>query len=288
MMVATDMAAPASGEQFTDADYVLFREYVRERIGIVYSPPRRRIFENRLYSRIHALNLKDPQAYFRFLAFHPERDEEFLRLVSVLTNNETFFFRERPTLDSVVELAKRKLASTASETSRFRILSAGSSSGEELGSLSILAKEAGIDSARLELVGVDIDVAMINTAQSGLYRNKSFRNTDPEFLVRFFLPEGEHRRLKPALHAQLQFRWANLIDATTLRFPRAFDVILCRNVLIYFDPPTVERVVRSLHGLLVDDGTLVTGVSESLATLPFLFDPVRRDGVVHYQKASLK
>lgn len=272
----------SSGEAFSLEDYLLFREFVREKTGIVYSAPRRRIFENRLWSRIQALSLTTPAAYLRYLTFHQDRNEEFLRLVSVLTNNETFFFREQATLNAIVKLAQQKAPT------RFRVLSAGSSSGEELGSLAILAKEAGVDLERLELTGVDIDVTMVNTAQSGLYRNKSFRNTDPELLVRFFTPEGEHRRLKSSIHRQLQFRWANLVDETTMRFPHPFDAILCRNVLIYFDQATIERVVRTLHGLLTPGGILVAGVSESLAHLPFLFDPIRQDGVVLYKKAELK
>lgn len=284
----TSFGAATRDNSFSDADYVQFREFVRERTGIVYNAPRRQIFENRLDSRLRALGLADPRAYYRYLTYHSDRQDEFLRLVSALTNNETFFFRERTTLDAVISRARDKLAKTGPSAARFRILSAGASSGEELGSIAMLAKDSGIDLERLELFGVDIDVAMVNSAQAGLYRNKSFRSTDPEHLVRFFVPEGEHRRLKPSIHRLLNFRWANLVEAATLQFPRPFDVILCRNVLIYFDTPTVERVVRTLHGLLAKDGIMMTGVSESLASVPFLFDPVRKDGVVQYIKTPLK
>ena len=267
---------------FSNDTYILFREFVRERVGIVYSEPRRRIFENRILSRIRALELESGEAYFRYLSFHPNREQEFLQLVSVLTNNETFFFREPATLEAVIA----RIRATPSK-GKIRILSAGASSGEELSTVAILARIAGIDLERLELTGIDIDVAMIEHSRDGRYRNKSFRNTDPENIVRFFVPDADVRRLKPAIHQHLEFRWANLVDETTLRFPHSFDVILCRNVLIYFDSETVERVVRSFHGLLADDGVLVTGLSESLASLPFLFDPIRDDGVVLYTKVPL-
>jgi len=258
--------------------YVLLREFVREQFGIVYGASRRSIFENRVLTRVTALDLPDVEAYWRYLLFHPNREDEYLQLASVLTNNETFFFREEVVLSTVVELLRARKAPV-------RVLSAGASSGEELASLAMLLLETGVDLADVELQGVDLDVRMVEAARAGLYREKSFRKVAPQRIVRFFAPEGEGRRLKPAVRHHLDFRWANLVHEPTMRFPARFDVVLCRNVLIYFDLPTVERVVSTLHGLLANDGYLAVGVSESLAHIPFLFDPQRRGaGAVLYQK----
>ena len=265
---------------FSDELYVLLREFVRERTGIFYGPSRRSIFETRIGTRIQALGLPGPEAYHRHLLFHPSRREEFLELASVLTNNETFFFREEPTLGV---LADRLLTAGGPR----RVLSAGSSSGEELSTLAMLLKERGADLERLTLTGVDLDVRMVAVAQEGVYRNKAFRRTSPERLVRFFSPEGDGRRLRPVIHKHLEFRWANLVDPTTMRFPHPFDVILIRNVLIYFDAPTVEKVLRGLHSVLAPDGVLAIGVSESLAHIPFLFDPFRAGEVILYRPQPL-
>lgn len=265
---------------FADDVYVLMREYVRERTGIFYGPARRSIFESRVMSRVQALGLPGPEAYHRHLLFHPGRQDEFLELASVLTNNETFFFREEPTLTA---LADRLLSAGGPR----RVLSAGASSGEELSTLAMLLKERGADLDRIGLQGVDLDVRMVATAREGVYRTKSFRKTSPERLVRFFSPEGEGRRLKPIIHRHLEFRWANLVDPATLKFPHRFDVILIRNVLIYFDAPTVERVLRGIHGLLAPDGVLAVGVSESLSHIPFLFDPFRVGDVILYKPQPL-
>lgn len=276
------MSAPAlvrSGP-FSEELYVLLREFVRERTGIIYGPSRRAIFETRIGSRIQALGLPGPEAYHRHLLFHPTRHEEFLELASVLTNNETFFFREEPTLAA---LADRLLKAGGPR----RVLSAGASSGEELSTMAMLLKERGADLERMTLTGVDLDVRMVAAAREGVYRTKAFRRTSPERLVRFFSPEGEGRRLRPVIHRHLEYRWANLVDPATLRFPHPFDVILIRNVLIYFDAATVERVLRGLHGLLAPDGVLAIGVSESLAHIPFLFDPFRAGEVILYRPQPL-
>ncbi|RMF18239.1 MAG: protein-glutamate O-methyltransferase CheR [Candidatus Dadabacteria bacterium] len=275
-------ASGGGAGQFDDGLFVLFREYVRQRTGLNYALSRRRIFENRIMTRVQARGMPSPEAYYRYLHFGPDRDAEFLQLVSALTNNETFFFREEATLAAIVERA----ASRRARRRRFRVLSAGASSGEELSTLAILIRERGLDLDEFELFGVDIDVQMVETARAGVYRSKSFRNTDPERMVRFFVPSGDQRKLKPSIHQHLDFRWANLVDAATLRFPHPFDAVMIRNVLIYFDQDTVQQVVKHLHGLLRDDGVLVTGVSESLANVPFLFDPHRENGVVIYQKLA--
>lgn len=268
------------GNPFSDELYVLLREFVRERTGIFYGPSRRGIFESRIGTRIQALGLPDPAAYHRHLLFHPSRHEEFLELASVLTNNETFFFREEPTLGVLAD----RLRAVGGPR---RILSAGSSSGEELSTLAMLLRERSVDLERMTLTGVDLDVRMVGVAQEGVYRNKAFRRTSPERLVRFFSPEGEGRRLRPVIHKQLEFRWANLVDPATMRFPHPFDVILIRNVLIYFDAPTVEKVLRGLHAVLAPDGVLAIGVSESLAHIPFLFEPFRAGEVVLYRPQPL-
>ncbi len=276
-------ATPSDSAHFDFDTYVLLREFIRERTGIIYSAHRRAVFENRISTRIQALNLPDAAAYYRYLTFHAARDDEFLQLASVLTNNETYFFREATSLEAALGWVREH----RTDGEPMRILSAGSSSGEELCTFAMLGRERGVDTSEFELQGVDLDVRMLETAQAGIYRNKSFRNTSAERIVRHFLPEGEGRRVRPAIHRYLSFRWANLVDASTLRFPHKFDVIFCRNVLIYFDQDTTEQVAATLHGMLKDDGILVTGVSESLSAIPFLFDPERVDGVVLYRKLPL-
>lgn len=280
--VASPAGAPIAEARLAGETYVLLREYVRQRTGLVYGASRRRIFENRVLSRVTALGLGDANAYYRYLLFHPDRDQEFLQLASVLTNNETYFFREQRTLDALVDML-----ATAPRSRRIRILSAGASSGEELATLAMLLREAGLDPGRVDLHGVDLDVRMVEMARHGVYRSKSFRQVDPERIIRYFVPEGDGRKLKPSIRSHLNFRWANLVEPGTLRFPHRFDAVLVRNVLIYFDPETVELVLRNLHGLLAEEGLLVVGLSESLSHIPFLFDPIRHKGAVLYRKVPL-
>ena len=149
------------------------------------------------------------------------------------------------------------------------------------------ASDAGVNLDRVKLRGVDLDVAMVETAKSGHYRTKSFRAMPPDKMVRYFTPSGDDKVLKPSILSHLDFRWANLVDDKTLVFPEPLDIILCRNVLIYFNLDTIEHVARSFNRLLADDGFLVIGVSESLSNVPFLFDPARRGNIVTYDKIPL-
>jgi chemotaxis protein methyltransferase CheR len=265
---------------FSDTAFHLLRDLVRTRCGIFYSDNKRFLFEQRLNTRIVQLGLHDGEAYYRYLLFHPRREEELLSLYSVLTNNETYFFREVASLKALVHLILEEW------DHRFplRVLSAGCSSGEELATLAILLYEAGIDLDRAELWGVDLDPRMIELAQSGLYRSRSFRDTPPEALIRYFQPEGEERKLKGLIHRHLHFRWGNLVDPRTLVFPNLFDVILCRNVLIYFDDDTTKKVIQHLHSLMKNEALLVIGLAESIAHIPFYFDPFRHQDVILYRR----
>jgi chemotaxis protein methyltransferase CheR len=264
----------------SDTAYLLLRDLVRDRCGIYYGDHKRFLFEQRIHSRIVQLGLQDGEAYYRYLLFHPRREAEFLELFSVLTNNETYFFREVASLKALIGLLLEEWAP------RFplRILSAGCSSGEELATLAILLYEAGVDLNRTELWGLDLDPRMIELAQSGLYRSRSFRDTPPEALIRYFQPEGEERKLKGLIHRHLHFRWGNLVDPRTLVFPHPFDAVLCRNVLIYFDEDTTRKVIQHLHSLVRRKGILVIGLAESIAHIPFYFEPFRRDGVILYRR----
>lgn len=266
--------------QFSDTAYLLLREFVREKCGIYYGENKRFLFEQRLLTRITHLGLNDPEAYYRYLLFHPRREEELFELYSVLSNNETYFFREAGALRALVHL----LLKERGRERPLRILSAGSSSGEELATVAILLYEAGVDLQDTELYGIDLDPRMVEWALSGRYRQRSFRDTPPEALVRYFHPEGDERRLKGMIHRHLKFRWGNLVDPRTLVFPAPFHAVLCRNVLIYFEEKTTEKVVSHLHHLLAREGVLLIGMAESLAHIPFYFTPFRYEEVILYRR----
>jgi chemotaxis protein methyltransferase CheR len=255
-------------------------------MGIVYGENKRFLFEQRVNVRIKALDLRTPEEYYRYLLYHPKKDNEFLELASVLTNNETYFFRELNGLKAFVDLLltayEKKKRKEPFPT--LRVLSAGCSSGEELVSLAILLYEKGIPLDRTELWGIDLDVKMIEIAQVGRYRSRSFRDTPPEYLVRYFLPEGEERKVVPQIHKYLRFRWGNLVDPKTLYFPHPFDGILLRNVLIYFDIPGVEKVLKNVFPLLPEGGYLLIGLSESIAHIPFYFSPIRHNNIILYTR----
>lgn len=265
---------------FSDTAYLLLREFVREKCGIYYTENKRFLFEQRLNTRIVHLGLKDAEAYHRYLLFHPRKELELLELYSVLTNNETYFFREVTALQALVDLLLREW----DRRHPLRILSAGCSSGEELATLAILLYEEGVDLNETELLGIDLDPRMIEWARQGLYRMRSFRDTPPQALLRYFQPEGDERRLKNMIHKHLQFRWGNLVDPRTLVFPHPLHAVLCRNVLIYFDEKTTERVIRHLHALLRSEGILLIGLAESIAHIPFYFNPFRHREVILYRR----
>ena len=266
-----------------EPDMLVLEEWVRAKIGISYRDHRLSLFSMRVNPRVQALGLASVDAYVEYLNFHPRRQSELQGLITRLTNNETYLFRERVQLDVMVQTLIPEVLRRRPEV---RVASAGCSSGEEAVSIvSLWSHVSSADLERLQVFGLDIDLDILEKARAARYGDNSFRGVDPVFRYKFFDTHEGAFVPKSHIRAQTSFRWANLFDDASLGPKDAFDIILCRNVLIYFDEDGKRRVARNLYERLRPGGYMIVGLSETLSDVSYDLEPRRINSVlVYYRK----
>ncbi|HEX6668674.1 MAG TPA: protein-glutamate O-methyltransferase CheR [Gemmatimonadales bacterium] len=249
---------------FPAADLKLLGDLIQERFGLTFDGVRREILAARLGPRLRELHLDSPRAYYEYLRFHPLRDAEFDRLPALVTNNETYFFRETRQFDILVGhvLPERRAAAPGRP---LRILSAGCSSGEEPYSVGMALQGAGHLPGRVwELDACDLNADRIARAREAVYEEGSLRACDPETRRRYFTQEGERFRVRERYRAGIRFFQANLLAPGFALERSAYDAVLCRNLLIYFCDAAFDRLIGLLGRALMPGGYLFLGHSESL------------------------
>jgi chemotaxis protein methyltransferase CheR len=269
-----------------DHEFVALRDLIRERFGIWYDDQKRFLLLSRLSTRLAKRGIETYANYVAFLRHGAQREDEWTDLASVLSNNETYFFRERAQLKA---LAGKVLDEFLTRSPRVRLWSAASSSGEEAYSLAITLLETGkIPDSMLSIRATDISPRVLELAGRGYYRALSFRATEPAMIQKWFHPQGEGFVIDERIKRLVSFGRLNLLDAPRIAAEGPFDAIFCRNVLIYFDKPTQKRVVESFAKALRPGGYLFLGHAESLFHLTDLYDPiVGPDAIVYRLKAPV-
>jgi chemotaxis protein methyltransferase CheR len=263
--VGPEVAAP------TDAEFRMLTDLLRRHCGLHFGAESRSLFERRVRRRVRELELSSIAAY-QLLLRGAQGDRELARLVDELTINETYFLRERGPLVALVEEILPELR--ARHAGRpLAIWSAGCSSGEEPYSVVLLALAAGLSPGRdFRIYASDISQRMLRRARDGVYREASFREAGPELRDRHFRPCDGGHRISEELRQQVDFIHLNLFDASKLALLGPMDVILCRNVLIYFDADGKRRAIASFFGKLRPGGYLLLGHAESLIHLTSAFE----------------
>jgi chemotaxis protein methyltransferase CheR len=274
---------------FEPAGLKLLADLIQERFGLTFDGIRRDILAARVKPRLRHLHLESPRAYYEYLRFHPEREAELDRLPALVTNNETYFFRETRQFEVLIEhvLPERRVLTPARPV---RVLSAGCSSGEEPYSLAISLHNAGFALAgrAWEIDGCDLNPERIARAREALYEETSLRACDAEARRRYFTAEGHRYRLKDRYRGGLRFFQSNLLAPAVPLERAAYDVVLCRNLLIYFSDSAFESLIAVFARCLAPGGYLFLGHSESLFERATDFEPVVVDGSVIYRKAAPK
>jgi len=235
---------------------------VRRRTGLVIGESRRQTFETALVEAMCSAGVHDPVAYLAGLAGTPALMDE---LAGRCTIGETYFLREPEQLNVIErEVFPERLGAAGGR--RLRLWSAGCATGEEAYTLAMLVGRCGaLD--RVEIVGTDISRTALEVARAARYRAWSFRGVPPEIVAAYFRRSGEVYELDPALRRPVAFRYLNLasaIEEWSAAGISGMDLILCRNVLIYFDRETVARVAAGLIASLAEDGWLLLGPSDPL------------------------
>jgi chemotaxis protein methyltransferase CheR len=268
------VAGPATEFGWTDAtltdpDYDYLCQLIYERSRIHLGPDKRVLVASRLAKRLRQLGLKNYSEYCDLMR-SPAGTEELQFLIDRISTNHTHFFREVKHFEFISEAIIPAWQKVKSRSEPFRIWSAASSTGEEPYSLAIHLAEhfAPAEAGRWQIAGTDISTRVLEVAKQGIYEAEKLTNVSPGVVRRHF-QKGEKKwadyfRVKDELRRHVHFHHLNLL-AGAYPFAWKFDLILCRNVMIYFDRPTQETLVQQLASHLVPGGFLLVGHSESLS-----------------------
>ncbi|MEQ9454424.1 MAG: protein-glutamate O-methyltransferase CheR [Phycisphaeraceae bacterium] len=279
---------PVATLKINDSQFAKLRQVIYERSGIHFQESKKYVLESRLSRRLEELEFSDYDQYIMFLTAGPYQTDEFQEMFNRITINETSFFRNEPQLEVFERRVLPALLEARKAKKQLRFWSAACSSGEEPYTLAIqLHRSLGVRLAdwRVEILGTDISEKVLMTAASGVYTNYAIRSVDPMVLTRYFKKDGETYEVNPEVKAMVHFEKLNLKDTLAAKRFGTFDVIFCRNVMIYFDDEMRSRVVKTFHDQLADDGTLFIGHSETLRNLGVPFEPVTEPQAFAYTKA---
>ncbi|HET6576869.1 MAG TPA: protein-glutamate O-methyltransferase CheR [Gemmatimonadales bacterium] len=270
---------------FDQAEIKLLTDLIQERFGLMFSGIRLEILESRLRPRLRELRLATLREYYQYLRFHPDREREFARLPAMVTNNETYFFRETHQFDLLIRhvIPERRPLLRGRP---LRLLSAGCSSGEEPYSLSIALHNAALPLAGLpwEIDACDLNPERIGRAHEALYADSSLRACDEDARRRYFTQEPGGFRLKDRYRRGVRFFHTNLLAPNGALGWAIYDAILCRNLLIYFSEEAFADAIRLFARCLAPGGYLFLGHSESLLDRKSPFAPAMLGGAVVYRK----
>jgi len=253
----------------TDA-YDKIRSIIYKRYGIYLSSNKQEFLKSRLSKILRNLNLSTYDQYHDYLTKLPVNDEHWAVFIDAISTNVTYFNRENFQLD----ILKQSVLPRIHNQPEINLWSAGCSNGSEPYTLKIILREyfekIGRLSTRINIQATDISTNMIQEAVRGVYDQKMLGDLDQSLITKYFKKGinemGGKNKVRDILRENITFSLYNLMDMP-YNFGKQFDIIFCRNVLIYFDKQTVEEIVNNYFKILKPGGFLFLGSSESLNTM---------------------
>jgi chemotaxis protein methyltransferase CheR len=264
--------------EMTDAQFRLFRDLIGSKTGISLREAKCPMLTARLQRRLRALKLPTYEAYYQLLLERDPTGAESRELVNCITTNKTAFFREQHHFDFLGQLFHD--SSAAGATAPFGVWSSACSTGEEPYSMAMTLRrvlDGSSHGRHVTIVASDIDTQVLHHAKSAIYREADLDPVPIPFRNRFFLRGSGSQtglyRLKPEIREQIEFHQLNFVDPVW-PITGAFDVIFCRNVMIYFEQPMQDRILRRLASYLKPGGHLIVGHAEHLHWMTDILQPV--------------
>ncbi|GEB70529.1 chemotaxis protein CheR [Pseudoalteromonas carrageenovora] len=266
---------------FTERDFKEIAALVYNACGIVLGEHKREMVYSRIARRIRERKLTDFSTYLAYLNSH--KDQEFDAFINALTTNLTSFFRESHHFDYLKKQLVPALLVQNKNSRRVRIWSAGCSTGEEPYSLAMALHELFPSNWDVKILATDLDSNVLKKAHTGVYSAANVNGLDDALLKRWFLKskDGESYKVKPKLQQLISFKRLNLLQNWPMKGP--FDLILCRNVVIYFDKDTKDLLFKRYAKILAPHGHLFLGHSETMGKEHTEFKNL---GKTMYQKAA--
>ena len=263
----------------TANDFEFICRLLRERSGLILAPDKTYLLESRLLPLVRRRSMKSLDDLVALLRSRPE--EELVReIVEAMTTNESSFFRDLKPFDQFRSFILPQLTKARAQRRAIRIWSAACSSGQEPYSLAMLLSEEKEKLAgwQIEIFATDISTEILAKAEQGVYSQFEVQRGLPiQLLVKYFRQEGERWRIDPAMRAMVRYKCLNLLDDFSSYGP--FDVIFCRNVLIYFEQATKTKVLDRLSRVLEPDGFLYLGGAETIIGITDKFQSASERGI---------
>lgn len=263
-------------------NYLFLKEYIHRESGILLDDDKHYLVEARLSPIVRQSELASLDALcgaLRNAGNAPLRK----KVVEAMTTHETLFFRDIAPFDAFKnEVLPRLIEQRKSSTRKLSFWSAAASSGQEAYSLAMLLLEAGLEGWNIQILGTDLSEQILQRAREGRYPQIEVnRGLPANYLVKYFDRQGLEWQIKEQLRRMVNFEYFDLRKSMRTKGP--FDVIFCRNVLIYFDVETKKQILRELRGALFSGGYLVLGGAESTLNLDNEYQRVPVGRSVYYQ-----
>ncbi len=281
----TAYSLPEPGPTITTDDFLKFKEFFYRRTGISFEASKRYFVDKRLVERIEATGVGNFRGYFTMLRFQAS-GEELQQLTNLMTVNETYFLREEYQFKCLVDSILPEIVRHKTDSDAIRIWCIPSSSGEEPYSIAmyLLERWAGIHQWDVEIISSDIDTSILRRARAGRYSARSVQYVPPRWLEKYFKSVGDEYQFCDDLRQAVEFTRVNLSEPADTLVYRNFDVIFCRNLLIYFDDVSRTTAVETFYEALSPGGFICLGHSESMSRISSLFKVRKFPDAIVYQK----
>lgn len=270
--------------QLEQSHILKIRDVIFNACGLWFNESKLPILSNRIKTRLKESGIHDPGKYLEVLASEDDRSE-ISTLINLVTTNETYFYRSSSQMDSFRNIIVPKITEkkVAENNRSLRVWSAGCSTGEEPYTIAMCILESIKFHSiwNFEILATDISTEVLARALQGIYSKRSVENLPEEFLQKYFIPNDGCFAIRDSLKKYVEFEYANLTDAY---FETDFDIIFCRNVMIYFKDETKAEILNKFYGSLKDGGYLFLGPTEMIRGLVDGFKMITLKDSVAFQK----
>ena len=268
-----------------DEDFLKFREFFYRKTGISFAASSRYFVDKRIVERIEATGNENFRNYFMMLRFQSS-SEELQQITNLMTVNETYFLREEYQFQCMVDSLLPEIISRKTDDKPIRIWSIPSSSGEEPYSIAmyLLERWAGINDWDVEIISSDIDTGILRKARTGLYTPRAVQYVPNLWMKKYFTSVHGEYQICDELRQAVDFTQVNLSVAAETRPYRDFDVVFCRNLLIYFDDVSRKAAAETFYDALKPGGFICLGHSESMSRISPLYRVRKFAEAILYQK----
>jgi len=274
------MPTQTSTAEIHPEHYRFLQEHIYSHVGIVLDEDKHYLFESRLAPIVKQLGLNTVNELCEFLRA-TGRIEVSRQVAEAMTTNETYFFRDPAQFEAIRTVLLPRLMEDRRDTRKLRIWSAAASTGQEAYSLAMLLIGAGLSDWNIQILGTDFSSRALERARSGRYQQIEVnRGLPASLLVKHFKQSGTEWQLSDPVRRMVSFQTIDLRNSMRSRGP--FDLVFCRNVMIYFDVQTKKRILKELHGTLFRGGWMLLGGVESACGAEDYFDKLTIGNAIVY------